>query len=73
MLEWFYSDNLPYAYCEQIGKEIRDVSDEIPFDIPDSCEWVRLGIIKAVENSGISDYVIYTNAKVFPTLINKAS
>ena len=29
--------------------------------------------VKAVENSGISDYVIYTNAKVFPTLINKAS
>jgi len=37
-----YSDNLPYAYCEQIGKEIRDISDEIPFEIPDSWEWVRL-------------------------------
>ncbi|MBE6864938.1 MAG: hypothetical protein E7495_10345 [Ruminococcus flavefaciens] len=36
-----YSDNLPYAYCEQIGKEIRDISDEIPFDIPDSWEWIR--------------------------------
>ena len=33
---------MPYAYCEQIGKEIRDISDEIPFDIPDSWEWVRL-------------------------------
>ena len=39
------SRNLPYAFCEQIGKEIRDISDEIPFDIPDSWEWVRLGII----------------------------
>ena len=39
------SRNLPYAYCEQIGKETRDISDEIPFDIPDSWEWVRLGII----------------------------
>lgn len=29
--------------------------------------------VKAVENSGISDYVIYTNAKVFPTLIPKAN
>ena len=29
--------------------------------------------VKAVENSGISDYVVYTNAKVFPTLIPKAS
>lgn len=37
--------NLPYAYCEQIGNEIRDISDEIPFEIPDSWEWVRLGFI----------------------------
>ena len=28
---------------------------------------------KSVENSGISDYVVYTNAKVFPTLITNAS
>ena len=34
--------NLPYAFCEQIGNEIRDISDEIPFEIPDSWEWCRL-------------------------------
>ena len=34
--------NLPYAFCEQIGKETRDISDEIPFEIPDSWEWVHL-------------------------------
>ncbi len=45
LLTLSYSDNLPYAFCEQIGKEIRDISDEIPFEIPDSWEWVRLGII----------------------------
>ncbi|RGG80906.1 restriction endonuclease subunit S [Ruminococcus sp. AF17-1AC] len=41
----YISDNLPYVFCEQIGKEIRDISDEIPFEIPDSWEWVRLGSI----------------------------
>ena len=39
------SRTLPYTFCEQIGKEIRDISDEIPFEIPDSWEWVRLGMI----------------------------
>ena len=34
------SDNLPY---EKIGKEVRCIADEIPFEIPDSWEWVRLG------------------------------
>ena len=44
--------NLPYAYCEQIGKEIRDISDEIPFDIPDSWEWVRLGTLAQLISDG---------------------
>ncbi|MCR5022098.1 MAG: restriction endonuclease subunit S, partial [Ruminococcus sp.] len=44
------SDNLPYAYCEQIGKEIRDISDEIPFDIPDSWEWCRVSSILQLIN-----------------------
>ena len=43
LLALSYSDNLPYAYCEQIDKEIRDISDEIPFEIPDSWEWCRWG------------------------------
>ena len=37
------SRTLPYAFCEQIGKEIRDISDEIPFEIPESWEWCRWG------------------------------
>ena len=34
------ADNIPY---EKIGDEVRSLEDEIPFDIPDSWEWVRLG------------------------------
>ena len=39
------SRNLPYTFCEQIGKEIKDISDEIPFDIPESWCWCRLDSI----------------------------
>ena len=45
LLTLSYSDNLPYAFCEQIGKDIRDISDEIPFEIPESWEWCRLGTV----------------------------
>ena len=44
--------NLPYAFCEQIGKEIRDISDELPFEIPDSWKWVRLGSICEIARGG---------------------
>ena len=36
------ADNTPY---EKIGDEMRSLADEVPFDIPDSWEWVRLGSI----------------------------
>ena len=39
------SCNLPYTFCEQIGKEVKDISDEIPFDIPESWCWCRLDSI----------------------------
>ena len=38
----FRDDN---KYYEQIGQEIVDVSDEIPFDLPESWQWSRLGQI----------------------------
>ena len=34
------TDNTPY---EKIGGEVWSLADEVPFDIPDSWEWVRLG------------------------------
>ena len=46
------SRNSAYTYCEQIGKEIRDISDEIPFDIPDSWEWCRLKNISVLITKG---------------------
>ena len=36
------ADNTPY---EKIGDEMRSLADEVPFDIPDSWEWVRLGTV----------------------------
>ena len=36
------ADNTPY---EKIGNEVVSLEDEIPFEIPDSWEWVRLGIV----------------------------
>ena len=38
------ADNTPY---EKIGEEVRSLADEVPFDIPDSWEWVRFGNIVA--------------------------
>lgn len=38
--------NLHY---EQIGKEVRCIEDELPFEIPDSWEWTRLNEIRIKE------------------------
>ena len=36
------ADNLHY---EQIGKEVRCIEDELPFEIPDNWEWTRLNSV----------------------------
>ena len=45
--QWPVSYNTPY---EKIGDEVRSLADEVPFDIPDSWEWVRLSQIALVLN-----------------------
>ena len=40
--------NLHY---EQIGKEVRCIEDELPFEIPDSWEWIKLGYISTYEQT----------------------
>ena len=46
----FSSYNLPY---EKVGKnEPVCIADEVPFDIPDSWEWVRLGSLLSVISDG---------------------
>ena len=43
------ADNTPY---EKIGDEVRSLADEVPFDIPDSWEWVRISSITALVTKG---------------------
>ena len=50
--------NLHY---EQIGKEVRCIEDELPFEIPDSWEWTTLGMVLEIARGGsprpIKDYL----------------
>ena len=64
--------NLPYAFCEQIGNEIRDISDEIPFEIPDSWEWCRLSdlAIKEIKRGKSPVYADSGSALVFAQKCN---
>lgn len=66
------SRNIPYTYCEQIGKEIKDISDEIPFDIPESWEWCRLSFVNNIytgnsinENEKRSKYTGLSNGRFY--------
>jgi len=66
------SRNLPYAFCEQIGKEIRDISEEVPFEIPDSWEWCRLSdlAIKEIKRGKSPVYAEKGTAMVFAQKCN---
>ena len=42
------------CYYEKIGKEVRNITDELPFEIPDSWTWVRLKNLCKIIFSGKS-------------------
>jgi type I restriction enzyme S subunit len=40
---------LPYAFFERtVDGAVRDITDELPFDVPETWEWVRLGEVFSV-------------------------
>jgi type I restriction enzyme S subunit len=40
------SDNLPYAFYERTADDtVREITEELPFDVPESWEWVRIGMV----------------------------
>ena len=44
-----------YCYYEKVGSETKNITDEIPFDIPDHWEWIRLGgIVDFSKNNSVS-------------------
>ena len=55
---------MPYAFCEQIGKKIRDNLVEIPFELPESWEWCRLGDILLKLTDGTHSTPKYTESGV---------
>ena len=57
----FRRDNSHY---EKIGSEERCIDDEIPFDIPDSWEWIRLGIITEILRGKGPKYTENTEFKI---------
>jgi len=50
------------CYYEKLGEKIKNIDDEIPFDIPDSWTWVRMGNIG---DWGAGATPLRTNSKYF--------
>ena len=64
------ADNLPY---EKVGKnEPVCIADEVPFEIPESWEWVRLKnlVKKEVKRGKSPKYTVSSNIQVFAQKCN---
>ena len=65
------SDNLPYTFLEQRGKETVDISDEIPFEIPESWEWVRFFSVVEIATNLVSPERYFDYMHIAPDNIEK--